>query len=449
MSLLEVAKFKYLRGVVSFESTSDWGLSAGEILVVEAHEDALVSQFLLVLAGLDDYKKTTEPARDGELIRRASVPTYDIDSAIKLIGQDVRSYTIEERALLIAYVFDNPELAVIGSDVAEEFRYSYAALFPDAGDTPSIHLLDEYGLSEKLARKTSVLSGGERHRLSVACAMERDCRLLFLDLSRSNLDEEFEEWLIARMPNWVKLRARGGGAAVVVSGISASRFYRHGMLTPRLGVLRANGSFEIDIDAQAEEEQVPSLNERQIGDQVVLDADDIGRSNYGRLQSILIKSGQIVAYHGPNGCGKTSIGLLLGGREKRDRFSGSFRMGDGVEPTLALQHPERSFLGATVLEEIEDRKLADLIGITGDELELHPRSLSYTKQKLLSIVVAIRDAKKLVILDEPSCGMNNESRAILVKLFNKFVNLAFLVFTHDPVLKSLLNSRELGKEPKE
>jgi energy-coupling factor transport system ATP-binding protein len=445
MALIEVESFEFRRGHLRFNNPELWCLDPGNVLAIREEPDAYVSEFLQVLAGLDDFKRVTQPAEKKEVIRRLAVPHYTNDKPVRIAGKVVRELSSSERAAAIAFVFDNPELSVLGSTVAEEFRYSAAALGKTAPGYPSVHVLERYGLADKLERRTEVLSGGERHRLAIACAMERDSRALILDLTRSNLDCEFEEWLLARIDPWLDVRSQAGGAAVIIAGISVARLKSAIRAPLFVGRLFNDGTFSFGESIQGEDEgNFPLLRPRSVGDEVVISATDIGRLHYGRRQSLELKRGEILAFHGPNGCGKTSIALLLAGRENPHRFAGSFTAAHGVIPSLAVQHAERSFLGTTVHEELGDAGLEAKLGLLEPELRLHPRHLPYRKQKLVSVAVAISLADGVAILDEPTCGMDWRSRAAVVELIDLRPDTAFLVFTHDPVLQRSLGSRELG-----
>jgi ABC-type phosphonate transport system ATPase subunit len=56
---------------------------------------------------------------------------------------------------------------------------------------------------------------------------------------------------------------------------------------------------------------------------------------------------------------------------------------------------------------------------------------------LLNIATNLFLSKKLVILDEPTCGMDFPSKIRFVDLINAFPELAMLIITHDQAIEGL------------
>jgi len=334
----------------------------------------------------------------------------------------------------------------LGSTVAEEYRYAKAALGVRPEEYPDPIVLSPYDLYTKLERRTDVLSGGELHRLAIACAMERRACVLVLDLARSNLDLDFEEWLINRLGPWLEDQRRAGpGATVLVAGLSSNRLQARLSTRLRHGYLSASGEFTLDKKPVVDETSLPAFQPRKSWGVPIVDARELGRSGVTtRRTTFTLTQGEVRAFHGPNGSGKTSIAKLIAKQEKLSSFSGKLWVDPDVRPALALQHAERSFLCTSVLQELGGTEMFEALGLSEREGSSHPRALSYQKQKLLSIAVAIQHAKGLAILDEPSCGMDSQSKARLVEMLNSQPRLAFLVFTHDKALQDLLGSTELG-----
>jgi len=81
----------------------------------------------------------------------------------------------------------------------------------------------------------------------------------------------------------------------------------------------------------------------------------------------------------------------------------------------------------------EARKLLDVFGLDGKRDEL-ARNLPYGEQRKLEIVRALCTKPKLLFLDEPAAGMNDEETAQLMKLI-KFIRdeyqIGILVIEHD------------------
>lgn len=440
-ALLTVSPFTYQRGIQRFAVPTAMSFVKGDVVCITASPDAKVSEFLHVLAGIDDGKRVTKPASDKRLVRPPVDPEYSDDHAVRIRGAPVRAMSSLDRARAIAFVFENPGFAVLGLTVAEEIRYAQAALGLKPRQYPDPLVLAPYDLLDKLDRPTRVLSGGELHRLAIACAMERAATVLVLDLTRSNLDRDFEDWVLSRLDQWTVAH----DAIALVAGIPIGRFRemcQNAQL--RTAVLSDGGDFCIDTECALPASTLPALRPRSLGAELVR-AVDLGRAGVTtRRQSFTICEGSICCFHGPNGSGKSSIARLIAGQDNKLDFDGSCVVNDRCRPALATQHCERSFLYTKVSGELGDQTLAGVLGLDTAELGYHPRALPYQKQKLLSVASAARLGRGLAVLDEPSCGMGDSGRARLIELLNHFSEQAFLVFTHDPDLQTLLGSRELG-----
>ncbi|MEP6481796.1 MAG: ABC transporter ATP-binding protein [Rhodoglobus sp.] len=144
--------------------------------------------------------------------------------------------------------------------------------------------------------------------------------------------------------------------------------------------------------------------------------------------SLEIESGTILGLLGPNGAGKTTIISLLQGL--RRPTSGTVRLFDGP-PTdphnrqllgstpqeTALPDPLRvgeviDFVGAHFEHRVATAQLADEFGL-GDLLKRQTGSLSGGQKRRLSVALAFVGNPSLVLLDEPTTGLDVDARRTL------------------------------------
>jgi len=171
--------------------------------------------------------------------------------------------------------------------------------------------------------------------------------------------------------------------------------------------------------------------------------------------SISLREGEVVAVYGPTGSGKTTLVLLLGGLlrpwrgevyvlgQKLDERNKWLRRYIGV----AFQNPDDMFFNATVFDEIaytsariygveegfrNAKTIAEKLGIV-HLLDRPPYKLSGGQKKLVSIAVAAAHNPKILLLDEPTTYLDEESSEIVVKFIEelKRSNVAIFVATHD------------------
>ena len=185
-----------------------------------------------------------------------------------------------------------------------------------------------------------------------------------------------------------------------------------------------------------------------------------------------VPEGSIFGLIGPNGAGKTTVFNLITGNYKVDtgqiRFNGEVITGKLthkiVEKGIARTFQTiRLFSNMSVLENVlagyhcrirsgpvaamlrlpkqrtEERRalgksLAELnfVGL-GHESENLASNLSYGNQRLLEIARALASNPRLIILDEPAGGMNEQETAALVDLIFKIQDrgITVLLIEHD------------------
>ena len=185
-----------------------------------------------------------------------------------------------------------------------------------------------------------------------------------------------------------------------------------------------------------------------------------------------VEEGAIVGLIGPNGAGKTTVFNLITGNHRSDRGEVRF---EGKDITNWLTHrivklgiartfqTIRLFQNLSVLENVlagchcrtksgsvtamlrtpgerkEEkaslaRSLEELtfVGLAGQEMQL-AKNLSYGSQRLLEIARALASEPRLVILDEPAGGMNEQETAALIGTIRRIQQrgITTLLIEHD------------------
>ncbi len=167
-----------------------------------------------------------------------------------------------------------------------------------------------------------------------------------------------------------------------------------------------------------------------------------------------IYPGEKVALVGPNGAGKSTLMLHLNGilrsrhgrvqvdgMEVRDEHLGHIRARVG----LVFQNPDDQLFSPTVFEDVAfgplhmgypeaevrarvQRALA-MVGMTGFE-ERITHHLSVGERKRIAIATVLAMDPSILVLDEPSAGLDPRARRSLINLL-RTLSLTMLVSTHD------------------
>jgi energy-coupling factor transport system ATP-binding protein len=152
---------------------------------------------------------------------------------------------------------------------------------------------------------------------------------------------------------------------------------------------------------------------------------------------------------GPSGSGKTTLLEILAGLA--EKTSGEIFWREQEINALDLQQlggivfqfPERHFCGGTILEELRlghpeisgDRLKEALTEVGLDHLswDASPHALSGGQQRRLSLAVQLIRQPNLLLLDEPTAGLDWSMRRQLAKLLNKLKShWTLLIVSHDP-----------------
>jgi energy-coupling factor transport system ATP-binding protein len=150
---------------------------------------------------------------------------------------------------------------------------------------------------------------------------------------------------------------------------------------------------------------------------------------------------------GPSGSGKTTLSLLLGGLLQPDHGEVSWNnelLGkSAIRSAYAFQFPERLFFEDTMHDEITgwtmsglqaDTGIFDRLGIPWDKIgHSHPRQLSAGIGRLAAIALQLARQPDLLILDEPTVGLDWVLQQRLLNVLRDWINprRVLIVVTHD------------------
>jgi energy-coupling factor transport system ATP-binding protein len=354
-------------------------------------------------------------------------------------GLDTRRVRPAELAGTVGTLFQDPEDQVVFTRVQAEVQFGLENLGvpPAEIEARALAALDAVGAAHLADRPVAQLSGGELQRVCLAAVLALRPRLLLLDEPTSQLDPDGAATAIEL--------ARESGAAVVVSEHRPERvleacdrmlFLREGRVRdefpeawlPRQAVVpegRPSGETVCRLESVSFAYDAVPVVERM---------------------SLTVGRGEIVALVGPNGSGKTTLAKLAAGL--LEPASGTVeRRGRAC---YLSQDPGRYLVAERADEEVALAVGGDLARARRALAELglarfagrHPRDLSSGERERLALAAVLVAEPDLLVLDEPTRGVDPERKDELVALLRSQARArATLVVTNDHVFAGAVADR--------
>jgi energy-coupling factor transport system ATP-binding protein len=362
--------------------------------------------------------------------------------------------------------------------------------------------LDLLGLADVRARTLRTLSGGQQQRVAIGGVLAAHPRILVLDEPTSALDPVAAEEVLAALTRLVhdlgltvllaehrleRVVQYADRVVIVENGMVRSDLPAAAMATSPvsppvvdLGRLagwsplplsvrdarRAAGPLRQELAGRTPARVVKPVNVTERS-QALLGAEALvvnrGRRPVLRGIDLVVNEGEIVALMGRNGSGKST--LLAAACGQLPARLGTVRTG-GLDPVslkprdlvrhvgLVPQDPGLLLYGETVGAECRDADtdmraaagttLALLLHLAPDvEEATHPRDLSEGQRLALALAVVLAGKPPLVLLDEPTRGLDYGAKSRLVASLRALAGdrHGVLVATHDVELVAELADR--------
>lgn len=365
------------------------------------------------------------------IIENASNASYSGDLLIN--SKSILEESVAKRSSYIGSVLQNPRDQIIFSSVEDELVFPMENIGLDKSEMHD--RLRKY--REELSfynTDTNNLSGGEQQKIMTYASLTMDQDIYILDEPLANLDLNQANELLSKLSDL----AKKSGKLIIV--------FEH-----RLDLVRPYVDFEIDFEKVANLEKTNNESFRNIRNtndykSMVFKLEDINYSINKKtiLENISFKVnlGEFITIVGDNGAGKTTLLSILSGLNKKyegkiySDFSFenkniiSKKNARKLKVATVLQNPDYQLFMSTVLDElslstddIEFRNwLVNRFDLK-DLLNRHPLSLSEGQKRKLSIAVMLSMKPDVLILDEPSVGLDINSILQVIDGINEYNNL--------------------------
>lgn len=344
---------------------------------------------------------------------------------------------------LCAFIFQDPYLYFSGHTIATEIDFDAAqrsslwqgiqALLPDAPPDRPLHRL----------------SVGEQQRVALCSALLRSTPLMLLDepfefLDRSGIDVATTLLSLASQSRTVVIIHRRThqleGLTInrgfrVIDGIVAEELPAHDGELPRLTSPSCHASHPPKLVVEGLSFAYPGRAMAPV-----------------RSVSLTVGAAESVGLVGPNGCGKTTLFLLMSGLLRPERGHVFIGLEEVAGRRLrrrvrcVFQNPDNQLFGTTVRDELEfsvaslrlrkaevDARVESAGSWLPFPMSADPLALSFGQKKLLAIVGALIARPDVLLLDEPFAGLDSKASVVLRGLVADLLNAggSVMVSAHD------------------
>lgn len=447
-------------------------ISEGEMVLVMGHTGSGKSSLLRLINGLVPHH--TGGILGGEII---------VD------GKSTRTTKPGELAGIVGIVGQNPLATFVTDTVEDELAFGMESLnFPhDVMRKRIEEALDQVGLAHLRDRTIATLSGGEQQRLAIAVALVMHPKVLVLDEPTSALDPIASEEILSilhrlvhdlsvtvvlaehrleRVIGYVDRILLIEGDGVTSIGEPSEILKRTDLVPPIVRLSRALALDEIGTSTREVRRMTEELREglsdsprpamEPGAKSLQIEKVQIAYGEKIALKDVSLDfhAGQITALMGRNGAGKSSlikssVGLLqprsgkvsLGecmlsdiDQKERSHLIGYIPQEPGdllylssVEEECARADKDNSIPAGTTLKSLHQM-------LPTVSAHTHPRDLSEGERLTLVLAIVLAGSPQLLILDEPTRGLDYEAKNRLMKVLHTRARehrTTVLMATHD------------------
>jgi len=442
-------------------------------------------ELVLVMGATGSGKSTLLRAING-LVPHFSGGT--LRGRVTVDGRDTATHKPRDLADVVGFVGQDPVSGFVTDNVEDELAYGMESLgLPPATMRKRVEeTLDLLGLADLRHRPLVQLSGGQQQRVAIGSVLTTHPTVLVLDEPTSALDPLAAEDVLSTLQRLVhdlgitvvlaehrlervvqhadRIVWLPGQGAAPVTGEPAEILARTPIAPPVVELGRVAGWEPLPLTVRDARRRSAGLRERldgvappahlapELGD-VVAEARALVAGYARRVVlngvDLTVRTGEVVALMGRNGAGKsTLLKALVGLHPAR---SGTVT----AEPAgLVPQVPADLLYAATVADEctgadrdagVAPGTTAALLGRLAPDVpaDRHPRDLSEGQKLTLALAVVLVDAPRLVLLDEPTRGLDYAAKRRLVEVVRELAGNghAVVLATHDVELVAEVATR--------
>lgn len=449
---LQKVRFSYDGGKTWILDGIDLEIAYGQRIAIIGKNGSGKSTLAKIIAGLS--------SPDSGIVTLCGIKVFE--------ANNVDSKAYQKARESIGALFQSPEDQIVTTVVEDDVAFGLENLCASKEFMKQniSNALRAVNMENHRFSDPSNMSGGQQQRVAIASSIATKSKLLVLDEPTSMLDSCAKEDVNKLFD---KLQTSGTTIVQVTHKISECKNADR-ILMLENGKLRDVSLLKLDefftekspavIESKSMTENVEKSN-------TAIEISNL-RLSYSKNQtpilcdySLSVKSGEIVAIMGKNGCGKSTLAKAICALIKYD--SGSICV-NGIKISektsksqmreirknigYVMQLPEQQLFAQTVFEDVaygpknfglEGRELHSRVLNALKSLHIEhlaqksPFELSGGQQRLAAIAGILACNPKILVLDEPTAGLDFEYAKIVLKILSDLhnKNVTIIVITHD------------------
>lgn len=449
---LQKVRFSYDGGKTWILDGIDLEIAYGQRIAIIGKNGSGKSTLAKIIAGLS--------SPDSGIVTLCGIKVFE--------ANNVDSKAYQKARESIGALFQSPEDQIVTTVVEDDVAFGLENLCASKEFMKQniSNALRAVNMENHRFSDPSNMSGGQQQRVAIASSIATKSKLIVLDEPTSMLDSCAKED-VNKLFN--KLQTSGTTIVQVTHKISECKNADR-ILMLENGKLRDVSLLELDEFFTEKSPAViesKSMTENAKKSNTAIEISNLNVSYTNsqtpiiRDYSLSVKSGEIVAIMGKNGCGKSTLAKAICALIKYD--SGSICV-NGIKISektsksqmreirknigYVMQLPEQQLFAQTVFEDVaygpknfglEGRELHSIVLNALKSLHIEhlaqksPFELSGGQQRLAAIAGVLACNPKILVLDEPTAGLDFEYAKIVLKILSDLHNkgITIIVITHD------------------
>ncbi len=419
--------------------TKNFSVSLNDKELTHVKDFSISSGGLVQLQGANGSGKTSFLQSCAGIIPHISGGT--IKGNLSIFGVDLSKNSTTHLQGKVAYIPSEVDLFFMNNTVLEELCFTLAGLDEKLSYKELLNrstaIANDLGFANLIEIPIAQLSSGQRAKCAIMCCIISQPKLLLLDEIMSSLDTSTRIEIEKNVDRYIQ----EDGMAIV-----ADHDYQW----------KNARSFQFESPAT---ENIVTQNQNL--------------TVAKKVQLIESAKGMMVAIKGENGSGKTTLLRHLSGFVPREDLSQrNLKLAELLQEDLQVVSKKRRtsnnafsympqeirhmFRNAKVQDDFSDRtkKLpTQIINALNLEryLETDPSKLSYGQAKLCALGLATCTYPKVLLLDEPTRGLDIETRKIVIKFLVKLClenDIKIICATHEhELIKACVQTYTLTNDP--